>query len=111
MQADQDLRQAGEVLHEADDALGQLDRDEHQGGAGGAPRAGGPGGEPYRRAQAEQQEHHVGVELGDDLRVEPGAVRVGVARVGARARHDHAEHDHGGRDGGQHLDELAQGTG
>ena len=96
MEPDQHLGQPGEVLHEADQPLCQLDHHEDAGGPpGGTRRTDGPQGEPEGDGEPDQQEHRVGVHLRDDLRVEPRAPGVGVAGVRPAARHDDAEHDDG----------------
>ena len=87
VQRDQHLGQVGEVLHEADDALGQLARP-----AARRPRGRSPA-RPARQAaneqpdacSAEQQEDHVGVQL-----AEP---RAGRARCAARRRRRRAGRD------------------
>ena len=93
--------QPGEVLHEPDDALAQLDQQQQRGRAGDPQRrAERAQPEPHRQGQPDEPEDGVGVQLGDRLRVEARAGGLGVAGVRPAAGDDGAEHEHGGGHGG-----------
>ena len=79
VEADQDDGEVGEVLHEADGALGDLDAEQHGDGAAGR-RVAADGHQREQQAEGEpdEQEDQVGVELAQLERVE--AVALGRPR-------------------------------
>ena len=99
VQADEHRRDTCEVLPVADPGLGDDQPDEHRGAAlddlRGGQRAGRhDGGE----RQAHEQEHQVGVQLGDSAGAEGQPLDLGVAGVRAGAGDEGAEdEDHRGR--------------
>src|SRR6185312_15934511 len=106
VQQDDGDRQAGEVLDVADDALRQLDDQEVAGRpADPAGRVGRVERDEQGDGQPDQQEDDIGVQLADQLRVEPDAARLRVAAVGPAPGDHGADGQHGSGDNGDAGDQ------
>ena len=100
VQPHQHGRDVREVLDVADDALGQLDTQQHQGGRAHGRQPQHVSGDHGADGETDQDHHQVGVQLGragDRQTVAPDMAVGDVARVRAGAGDDrpHDEHERG----------------